>query len=368
MLIIVNRATLCEAVTNLTRAVSTKATIPVLEGIYMEAKNGKLKLLAYNLELGMTKEIEVSVQEEGSAVLNARILGDILRKLSGERISISCDEKMVCKLESNHSVFEIMSMNPNDFPELPEVDATGGVTIPSEQLKDMVRQTIFSVATSENAKPVLTGLLFDIRENELKIVGVDGFRLAMRKERLTYDGELTFIAAGRAIAEAVKIVRDDEEFVTLNVGKRHFSVTVDGYTLISRIMDGEFINYQKILSPSYSSVMTADAKEIVSIVERISLVINDQLKTPVRCFMHKGEVLFSCATAVGKAMDSCDCDLVGNELEIGFNAKYLTDALKATECDQVTLNFNGPLAPMLILPAEGDGFVYMVMPMRLKSE
>lgn len=368
MLIIVNRATLCEAVTNLTRAVSTKATIPVLEGIYMEAKGGKLKLLAYNLELGMTKEIEVSVKEEGSAVLNARIFGDILRKLSGDTISLSCDEKMVCKLESNHSVFEIVSMNPNDFPELPEVDPTGGVTIPSEQLKDMVRETIFSVATGENAKPVLTGLLFSVKEKELRIVGVDGFRLAVRKEKLNHEGDLTFIAAGRAIAEAVKIVRDDEETVTLNVGKRHFSVTVDGYTLVSRILDGEFINYEKIISPSYSTVITADAKEIVSIIERISLVINDQLKTPVRCYMHKGEVLFSCATAVGKAMDSCECELTGNELEIGFNAKYLTDALKATETDKVTLNFNGPLAPMLILPVEGDDFIYMVMPMRLKSE
>lgn len=371
MNILVDRQTLCEAVTNLTRAVSTKATIPVLEGILMEAKDGRLKLTAYNLDLGMKKEIEATVKEEGTVVLNAKILGEMLRRLNGNQVSLSDDDKMQCKIECNHAVFEIMGLKAADFPELPEIDESTGVEMPSDMLKDMVRQTIFSVAQGENARPILTGLLFDIHDNEIKMVGVDGYRLAVRKERLSYNGSIRFVAAGKAVGEAVKIVRDDEKTVTLNVGKRHFSITVDGYTIISRIIDGEFFNYEKVMSPSYKTVVTANAKDMISIVERISLVINDQLNIPVRCLMHKHEMIFSCNTTVGKAIDSCDCEIVnqnGEELEIGFNSRYLMDALRATETDEVTLNCNDPLAPMLILPKEGDAFMYMVMPMRLKSE
>ncbi len=368
MLININRQELCDAVANLSKAVSQKSAIPVLEGIYLEAVNGCLKMMAYNLELGMTKTIPAAVKEEGSIVLNARIFGEILRKLSGSTVNISESQKMVCRIESNNSVFEISGMNPADFPELPEVDASTGVSIPSDILKDMVRQTVFAVASSENVKPVFTGLLFDINDNEIKLVGVDGYRLAVRKEKLKYDGSISFIAAAKAVNEAVKIVRDEEKEITLNVGKRHFSITVNGYTIISRIMDGEFINYQKILSPSYSSVLTVNARDIISIIERISLVINDQLNTPVRCYLHKGEVIFSCATAVGKAIDSCEAELEGNELEIGFNSKYLTEALKASESEKVRLCFNGAVSPMIILPTEGDSFMYMVMPMRLKGE
>ena len=367
MIINVNRQELCDAIQVLSRAVSQKSTIPVLEGIYIAAKGSSLKMMAYNLETGITKTIPAKVNIEGKIVLNARIFGDMVRRLSGSIINISYDEKQVARIESNNTVYEISGMNPNDFPELPEIENSVGVSIPTEILKDMVRQTIFAVANTENVKPIFTGLLFDIKNNEIKMVGVDGYRLAIRKEKLKYDGSISFIAAGKAIGEAVKIVSDDEKEITLNVGKRHFSIVVNGYTIISRIMEGDFINYEKIMSPSYSTVITVSAKEIVSIIERISLVINDQLNTPVRCFIRKNEIIFSCATNVGKAMDICECKNDGDELEIGFNSKYLLDALKATESEEVKLNFNGAIAPMLIMPVETDEFTYMVMPMRLKG-
>ena len=367
MKISVNRQLLCETIANLSKAVSTKATIPVLEGILIEASSGKLCLTAYNLELGMKKELEASVAEEGTIVLNARIFGEMVRRLNGVSVTISNDEKMLCTISCGSTVFEIMGMNPMDYPELPEINQSTGVTIPSDVLRDMVRQTIFTVSQSENAKPVFTGLLFDIKNNEIKVAALDGYRLALRREKINYDGEITFIAAGKAIGEAVKIVRDDEKEIILNVGKRHFSITVDGYTIISRIIDGEFFDYKRILNRQYSTEVIADPKDIYTLVDRISLVINDQLKTPVRCFMHSKEMIFSCNTAIGKACDSCECELTGNELEIGFNSKYLTDALKATETEKVLIKFDGPQAPMLLLPIEGDSFVYMVTPIMLNK-
>lgn len=368
MLTVVNRQLLLETIQNLTRAVANKATIPVLEGILIEAKQGKLKMVAYNLELGMTKEIEANVKEEGNIVINAKMFAEMVRRLSGTNVTISNDEKLLCKIESDKTVFEMMGMNPNDFPELPEVDETTGVTIPSDVLKDMVRQTIFSIAQPEYGKPIYTGLLFDIKDGKITVVGVDGSRLAVRKEKINYEGDISFIVAGRAIGEVVKIVKDNEKTVTINVGKRHFGVTVDGYTVISRIMEGDFINYEKIMNNNYSTVVTANAKDIASIIERISLVISDQLRNPVRCFMARNEFIFSCVTTLGKAIDSCECVIEGNEMEIGFNSKFLVDALKATESEEVKLNFNGPLSPMIILPTEGDSFVYIVMPMMLRSE
>ncbi len=368
MVTTVNRQLLLETINNLSRAVATKTTIPVLEGILMEAKGNIIKLTAYNLELGMTKEIDAHIISEGKIVINSKMLGEMVRRSSGNNITISSDEKLLCKLESDKTVFEVMGMNPNDFPELPEIDESTGVTIPSDILKDIVRQTIFSIAVGEYVRPIYTGLLFEIKDKKLTVVGVDGSRLAVRKEKLNYEGNISFIVAGKAIGEVVKIIKENEKEVTINVGKRYFSITVDGYNIISRIMEGDFINYQKIMNNPISTTVTVNAKDMASIIDRISLVINDQLRTPVRCFIARNEIVFSCATAVGKAIDSCECEIKGNEIEIGFNSKFLIDALKATESEEVILQFNGALAPMLITPVDGEAFVYIVMPMMLRND
>jgi DNA polymerase-3 subunit beta len=368
MRFLVNREKLCEAVTNLSRAVATKATFPVLEGIHMTATNDGLKMMAYNLEIGMTKTIDITCAEEGSVVFKAKLLGEILRSMTGDNVSFEVDDRLVCKIKCGSAVFDIMGMPPSDFPEMPTVENLEKIVFPSENLKDMVRQTIFATAPADAQKPVLTGLLFDIKNTNVSVVGVDGYRLAVRKENLNIGAEMSFVISAKTIGEAVKIITEEDENVEFYVGKRHVSMCVDGYTIVSRKIEGEFIDYKKIMPSSFATTIKISTKEVISIIERISLIINDQLKTPMRCKIGEGEILFSCATALGRATDSYSVETNGETFEIGINSRFLLDALKATESEEVTINFNGPFASVIINPTSGDDFLYMVMPMRLKAE
>lgn len=367
MRFLVEREKLCEAVTNLSRAVATKATFPVLEGIHMTASEDGLKMMAYNLEIGMTKTIDITCAEEGKIVIKAKLLGDILRSLSGDTVSFEVNDRLTCKIKCGSAMFDIMGMPAEDFPEMPTIDDCERIVFPSETLKSMVRQTIFATAAADAQKPILTGLLFDIDENDVKIVGVDGFRLAVRKENINLGKKISFVVSAKTIGEAVKITDSDED-IEFFIGRRHVSLLVGGYSIISRKIEGEFINYKKIMPSSYSTTAKVDTKELISIIERISLIINDQIKTIMRCKIESDNMTYSCATAVGKVTDIYKTEVKGEEFEIGINNRFLLDALKACETDEVTMNFNGSFSSIIILPKEGDDFIYMVMPMRLKSE
>lgn len=368
MRFLVNREKLCEAVTNLSRAVATKATFPVLEGIHMTATNEGLKMMSYNLEIGMTKTIDITCAEEGKIVIKAKLLGDILRSLSGDTVSFEVNDRLICKIKSGTAMFDIMGMPAEDFPEMPTIDDCERVVFPCETLKSMVRQTIFATAAADAQKPILTGLLFDIDETNVKIVGVDGFRLAVRKENINLGKKISFVVSAKTIGEAVKIINDNDEEIEFFIGRRHVALSVDGYSIISRKIEGEFINYNKIMPSSYSTTAKVNTKELISIIERISLIINDQIKTIMRCKIEKESMTYSCATAVGKVTDIYKTEVIGEEFEIGINNRFLLDALKVCETEEVTMNFNGSFSSIIILPKEGDDFIYMVMPMRLKAE
>ncbi len=368
MRFLVNREKLCEAVMNLSRAVATKATFPVLEGIHMTATQNGLEMKAYNLEIGMTKTIDISCAEEGSIVFKAKLLGDILRSMNGETVSFEVNDRLVCKIKSGSTMFDIMGMPASDFPEMPTVDDCERLIFPCEVLKDMVRQTIFATAQADAQKPVLTGLLFDIDEDSVKIVGVDGFRLAVRKQMLNIGKKMSFVISAKTIGEAVKIIKEDEENLEFFVGRRHVAMCIDGYSIVSRKIEGEFIDYKKIMPSSFSTTVKVNTKEITSTIERISLIITDQLKTPMRCKIDSDEIIFSCATALGRATDSYKTEVTGEQFEIGINNRFLLDALKACECEEVFVNFNGSFSSVIILPTNGEDFIYMVMPMRLKAE
>ena len=369
MRFIVSREKLCEAVTNLSRAVATKATFPVLEGIYMSATNEGLKMMAYNLEIGMTKTIDITCSEEGSIVFKAKLLGEILRSMTGENVSFEVNDRFVCKIKCGSAMFDVMGMPASDFPEMPTVDDCESFTFPCENLKSMVRQTIFATAAPDSQKPVLTGLLFDISDDSVSIVGVDGYRLAVRKEKLNLNINTSFVISARTIGEAVKIIGDEDENIEFFIGIRHVAMSINGYSIVSRKIDGEFIDYKKIMPSSFSTTVKVNTREIISIIERISLIINDQLKTPMRCNIGSQEIIFSCATALGRATDSYKVNINGENFEIGINSRFLLDALKACETEEILMNFNGAFASIIISPADdNEEFIYMIMPMRLKAE
>ena len=363
----VNKKDIAEAVSNIQRAVSTKTSIPALEGILLTAQDTTLELCAYDMELGITTVIPAQVSESGKSVLSAKIFSDIVRRSPAETLTIAVDEKNMATLESGYSRFTIIGIPAAEFPELPRLSDATQITFPANLLKSMIRQTLFAVAESD-AKPIHQGSLFNLEQGMLDVVSVDGYRLAVRSEPVDYPDELSFVVPGKTLGEILKLLKDTDDPVELAAGRRHILFTIDNYTVISSLLEGEFLNYKAAIPPESQTEVILKTREAIDSVERVSLLITDRLKSPVRCLFADNEVKLNCTTSMGRASDQIDVEMTGQSVEIGFNNRYLLEALRNTECDEVKVQLGGPLSPMKVVPKEGNSFLFLVLPVRLKSE
>ena len=366
MIFSVERAKLLEAVSHLQRAVGLKTSMPVLEGILISAEQGKITLVAYNLEMGMKKEIYARCEEEGDIVINARLLADILRRMNGLQVEISADSKLNCNIKSGEATFDIMGMAATDFPEIPSVAEGNVFSVDGKLLSEMVKGTIFAAAQNEGAKPILTGINISILNGELQLVAIDGYRLAIRKEKTNSEATIDFTVSSKALGEAVKLINDETEEININVSDRLISFEINGYSFISRLIDGEFVNYKKTIPAGHTQRVVINTRDLINTIERVSLLISESFSTPVRCYFNELNVVFTCATTMGRATETFNVKLEGENFEIGLNSRYLLEALKACEAENIQILFNGPNAGVLILPIDSDEFKYMIMPMRLK--
>ena len=368
MKIICDTALLNEACQNVQHAVSGKTTIPSIEGILMKALGGEVMLTGYDLEMGITTSIPCQVAEQGAIILNARVLCDIVRKIPGDTVSIESDERLLTTIRSGESSFSLIGIDGNEFPELPTVSGGYPVVVDQGLLKDMIRQTIFSVAVKDS-KIVHTGVKFEISANLFRLVAVDGSRLAMRTEAIDYTGEdLSFVVPSKTLNEVTKLLSDDDETVSLAVGKRHIIFEIGNYTIISRLLDGEFLNYKNAIPTTFTSTAIVNVDEMISSIDRASLIITDRFVSPVRFIFDENMVRLSSVTALGTANDSFPCRMEGQKVEIGFNNKLITEALRACDVDEVKIELNGGFAPIVILPPEGERFLFLILPMRFKKE
>lgn len=362
-----NRQTLVEAVANVSRAVSAKNTLAALEGILMKAQNGRLHLTGYDLELAISTSIEATTSEEGEIILTARLLLDMIRRIQSEEISIVSDDKMLTVIKGEVTEYTILGIPASEFPELPSVTETAAVKIRQDTLKNMITQTLFAIATTDS-KPVHTGSLFDIKNKKLNVVSVDGYRLAMRSEPIDFSYDFSFIVPGKSLSEVAKLLHENEEEIELSVSKRHIIFVIDNYQIISRLLEGEFLDYNAAIPAGGKTNIAVNTREFINAIDRTSLLISDSIKSPLRLKFENGLIKISCSTAIGKVYDEMVCDQNGDDLEIGFNGRYMLDALKSTESDEVALIMNGSLSPIKLVPMDGESFTFLVLPVRLKSE
>lgn len=366
MHILCDKIALIDAVGNVQRAVSGKSTLPALEGILLKAAGSSLYMAGYDLDMGITTTIEAHVQEPGEIVLTAKLFGEIVRKLPGEDVSIITDDKLNTTIRSGITEFTIMGISAAEYPEIPTVSDGVGFTLPQNVLKSMIRQTLFAIAQTD-ARPVHTGSQFEIETENLRVVSVDGSRLAMRCEEIKSGDTAQFVVPGKTLSEVLKLLKDEENPMSLAVGRRHIILEIDGYAVISRLLDGEFLPYRKAIPQTVTTTIRVKTRELIDAVERASLVINDRLKSPLICDFRDGHINVSCTTPLGSATDRIDAEIDGNAEEMGFNSRFLLDALKNAETDEVRIELNGPLSPMKVLPSSGESFLFLVLPVRLKK-
>ena len=364
----VEKRLLNEAVTNLQRAgFPPKTSIPALEGILIRSEENRLILTAYDLEIGMQTELPAIISAPGAIILTAKLFAEIVRRSPDEDITIDVDDRNTATITSGVSCFTIIGMDSAEFPELPKITDADTIKMPQELLKSMIRQTLFAVADS-TAKPIHQGSLFKIENGNLDVVSVDGYRLALRREAINYANNTEFVVPGKTLSEVLKLLKDSEGEVEICPSRRHILFRIDNYTVISALLEGEFLDYKIALPKDKKTEVTVSTRTMIESVERVSLLITDRLKSPVRCVIGEDTVKLFCTTTMGRATDQISAEISGDQLEIGFNNKYLLDALRAAETDEVRLQLGGPISPMLVLPKEGDAFSFLVLPVRLRSE
>lgn len=350
------------------RTVAMKSTLSVIEGILCKAGVG-LTLTGYNMETAISYEIEADVVEPGSCVLPARLFGDIIRRLPEGSVTVVVDESFKVSIRSGYSSFTISAESAEDYPELPDVNDGRAVKIPQNKLKELISGTIFAVAENQ-ARPIHNGVKFEVSDTAVTAVAVDGFRLARR----TYHPaeplgrEMGYVVHSQSLKELEKILTDSDENASFVLGTKHILYQVGNATLVCRLLEGDFLNWKKVVPTGSPIKLVANVSDLYSSVERVGLIVSEKYKSPVRCVFSNQELLMRTNTTIGAAEDRCSFAGDGKELEIGFNVRYMIDALRAIPSEEVTLELTNGLSPIVMTPVDDKyDFSYMVLPVRIKN-
>ena len=350
------------------RTVAQKSSLSVIEGILCKAGRG-ICLTGYNMETAISYEIEAEVTDSGECILPARLFGDIIRRLPEGPVTVVVDETYKVSIRSGFASFTISAECSDDYPELPDVNTGRAVPIPQRELKEMIGGTIFAVAENQG-RPIHTGVKFEVTNDSITTIAVDGFRLARR----TYHPEthicreMNFVVPAQGLKEVEKILTDSEESASFTLGPKHILFQIGPATLVCRLLEGDFLDWRRVVPTNCPVKLIAHVSDLASSVERVGLIVSEKYKSPVRCRFSNQEVYMRTNTTIGAAEDRCSYAGDGKELEIGFNVRYLADALRAVPSEEVTLELTNGLSPMVLTPVDDkQDFAYMILPVRIKN-
>ena len=350
------------------RTVAQKSSLSVIEGILCKAGMG-LSLTGYNMETAITYDIEADVADPGQCILPAKLFGDIIRRLPEGPVTVVVSDDYKVSIRAGYASFTISAESAEDYPELPDVNSGRPIRIPQNKLKELISGTIFAVSENQG-RPIHTGVKFEVTDTSITAIAVDGFRLARR----TYHPEegtareLSFVVPAAGLKEVEKIVADVEDMASFTLGTKHILFQIGKATLVCRLLEGDFLDWRKVVPTGCPIKLVANVGELSSSVERVGLIVSEKYKSPVRCVFSHNELLMRTNTTIGAAEDKCSLAGDGKELEIGFNVRYLADALKVVPSEEVTLELTNGLSPIVLTPVDDKyDFAYMVLPVRIKN-
>ncbi len=353
-------------------ASANKTTMPILEGVLIEAYNNKVKLTTNNLELGCEYEFECKIETEGKTVVDIRMLNEIVRKIEDNEVELVLEDNLFI-LKSVNGIFKLATMNANEYPKLPVFNVENSIELEQATFKDMLKKSIFCVSNDEN-RPIYNGALVKVEGNILTIVAVDGFRLALRKHlNKTNINDFKAIIPGKVLSELLKILSDiDGDKIKIGVNKNQALFEIGQSVIISRIIEGEFLNYNGIIPENYETKIKLKTKNLLDSFERVALFAKENKekdkKSPVKMKIEIDGVVLSCVSDTGDAKESITAVVEGKNLEIGFNPRYVIEALRVIEDEEISIEFTSSISPVLIKPTVGNGYIYVVLPIKLKQE
>jgi DNA polymerase-3 subunit beta len=371
MKIICDKDKILKAINSVTKAVASKTTMPILEGILIQTNDNDIKLTTYDLEIGIEYVVEATVEEQGATVVNAIMFSEIIRKLPDTEIKIYINENNLLVIECEGSLYKLATMNPTEFPELPQISVENSIELEQNALKEMIRKTLFAVSTEEN-RPIFTGCLFEVIDNKLNLVAVDGFRLAWKSKYLTTKvNNFSAVIPGRTLNEMNKILLDSFDTIKIGIAKNQALFEMENCKIVTRLLDGEFLNYSNVIPSMWDTRIRVNKNVMQNCFERISLIssssIEKEKKYPVKVSIDIGKVVISCTNQTGDAKEEMYVSTEGKNLEVGFNPKYFLDVFRAIEDEEVFIDFGSNISPCIIRPIDNGDYIYMILPIRMKE-
>ena len=362
------KSLLASAIEGVSRAITNRSAIPVLEGVYLKAEGFNLTLTGYDMEMGITTTIECNVLVPGETVLDAKLLLSMVSRMPAGDVRIELTDDGQAIISGGVAEFEIPALNASDYPSLPVTGADNTMTIPTSMMRELIEKTIYAVS-QDDKKPAHTGELFVIEPGSLTIVALDGYRLAIIQRDVECTRDIRIIIPAKTLQELLKIMGGPDDPVKIDANRRYVVFTTNGYTIMSRLIEGDFLNYESVIPKEKKTRVTVDCRTFINTIERASLIITERLKNPLRITFAPDKITVRCQTPLGKVVDEFPpVAMTGDPVEIGFNNRYMLDAMRYSKCERMVLEINGPLSPVKILPEDGKDFIYLVLPVRFKNE
>ena len=374
MKIICEKSTLAENINIVSKAVSSRTTLSILECILLIADEKGFRLIGNDLEMGIeTTAIEAQVLHTGSVALEARIFSDIIRRLPDAEVTIDVDDKNVTVITCGKSEFKILGQPGAEFPFLTTVEKTTEYRMRAETFRDMIKQTIFSVAV-DDSKPVMMGELLEISQNAVKLVAVDGFRISVRTDYSDVENqEMTAVVPGKALNEISKVLSGDgHQMISLYATDKHMLFELSNCMIVTRLLEGDFIQYENLFTDDYTTLVTVNRDEMLMSLDRASLISKDTKKNPIKLSIENDRMIITSNTEIGTSHEEVSIETDGIPIDIAFNPRYLMEALKAMEHELITIQFTTPLSPCIIKAVTEEGeapdlYRYLILPLRIKN-
>ena len=355
-----------EGISIVQKAITGKSTMPILEGIYIKTNEleSSLTLIGSDMDVSIQTTVNSNIIESGSIVIDAKIFGEIIRKLPNSTIKIETIENQVIRITCEKSVFDVVYMNTNEFPELPEINESLKISVNQNILKNMIKGTSFAIAQDET-RPILQGILFEVKNKNLNLVALDGYRLAIKSEFLDSDIEIEVVIPGKTLNEVSKILEDVDDIVDITFTNNHILFNLEKTKIISRLLEGKFINYNSLLPQEYKLSVNVNRQELQNSIERASLMAKDGNTNLIKLDIQQDNLIISSNSQLGKVREEISMKLQGDEIQIAFNSRYLLDVLKNMEEDEVVMKMTSSISPCVIEEKNNENAKYLVLPVRL---
>ena len=364
MIFVCEKQKLQEGILITQKAITGKSPMPILEGIYINANKDGLTLIGSDMDVSIETKVDANVLREGTIVIDSKIFGEIIRKLPNSDVRIEIIENDTVQISCQKSVFNVVYMNAEEFPALPQIDEEKQIQVPQNILKSMIKSTSFAIAQDET-RPILQGILFEMKDRKLNLVALDGYRLAIKSEYLDSDFDIEVVIPGKTLNEVSKILEDIDDIVNITFTNNHILFNLSETKIISRLLDGNFVNYNSLLPQEHKLVVEVNKQELQNGIERASLMAKEGNSNLIKIEVKQDTLVITSNSQLGKVREEVAINLQGDDVQIAFNSRYLLDVLKNMDDETVVLEMTSSVTPCVLKAKETDSYRYLVLPVRL---